>query len=147
MAHDDRYRERNRGMFGYEGEGFMRGGEAARTPDRGEYNEPGYGRYGGYRGTSGFSNVEADEEYRPSYRGRGPKGYRRSDDRIREDVCERLWYDHDVDASDIEVSVNEATVVLSGSVRDRFEKRRAEDIVESVSGVRDVQNQIRIVRE
>ena len=147
MAYDDRYRDRNRGMFGYEGEGFMRGGEASRTPDRGGYNEPGYGRYGGYRGNSGFANLEADEEYRPSYRGRGPKGYKRSDERIREDVCERLWYDHDVDASDIEVNVNEATVVLSGSVHDRYAKRRAEDIAESVSGVRDVQNQIRIVRE
>lgn len=123
MSYDDQYRDRNRGMFGYEGEGFMRG----------EYNEPGYGRYGGYRGHS--------------FSGRGPKGYRRSDERIREDVCERLLYDHDVDATDIEVSVNEATVVLAGSVSDRYAKRRAEDIAESVTGVHDVQNQIRINRD
>ena len=85
-------------------------------------------------------------ESRPSYRGRGPKNYRRSDDRIREDVCERLTDDDHVDASGMEVSVQDCVVTLSGSVDDRDMKRRAEDIAESVHGVRDVQNQIRVAR-
>ena len=53
------------------------------------------------------------ERERPSFRGRGPKNYQRSDERIREDVCERLTYDERVDASDVEVDVREGVVRLS----------------------------------
>ena len=77
---------------------------------------------------------------------RGPKGYERSDDRIREDVCERLTMDHDVDATDIEVFVSEGVVTLNGTVHERHAKRIAEDICESVRGVRDVQNNLRVNR-
>ena len=83
---------------------------------------------------------------RPSYRGRGPKNYQRSDARIHEDVCERLSMDHEVDASEIEVSVSEGVVVLNGTVSDRRSKRIAEDIADSVHGVKDVQNNIRVAR-
>ena len=127
--------DRNRGMFGYEGEGFMRRGERDRY-DRDD-------RPGGW--PRGYSDLESDR--RPSFRGRGPKNYQRSDDRIREDVCERLTMDDGVDATDIEVNVNGATVTLTGMVHDRWEKRRAEDIAESVTGVKDVQNQIRVNRD
>lgn len=78
------------------------------------------------------------------HRGRGPKGYVRSDERIREDVNDRLTYDPDVDASDIEVSVKDCDVTLNGTVASRHEKRRAEDCAESIRGVRDVQNNLRI---
>jgi osmotically-inducible protein OsmY len=81
---------------------------------------------------------------RTSYAGRGPKGYKRSDDRIREDVSEVLTRSHDVDASNIEVTVNDGIVVLSGTVDDRHAKRMAEDLAQDVSGVRDVENQIRV---
>ncbi|HEX7151542.1 MAG TPA: BON domain-containing protein [Thermoanaerobaculia bacterium] len=83
---------------------------------------------------------------RQSFRGRGPKNYQRSDDRIREDVCELLERDHDVDASEIEVQVAGATVTLAGTVTDRRSKRRAEDLAESVNGVREVQNSLRVTR-
>ena len=127
----------NRGMFGYEGEGFMRGG-GGRDRDRG-YDRPG-------EWPRGYSDLESDR--RPqSFRGRGPKNYQRSDDRIREDVCERLTMDDAVDATEIEVNVTGAAVTLSGVVHDRYEKRRAEDIAESVLGVKDVQNQIRVNRD
>lgn len=164
----DRYRDRgNRGMFGYEGEGYMRGGDASRGRDRGDfgasYPGPGYrgenffggghdtdrGRhsYGsdsGYGGARGYSDFEGG---RPSFRGRGPKNYQRSDERIMEEVCERLTDADDVDASNIEVSVSGGTVMLSGAVNDRFAKRRAEDIAEMVPGVKDVQNTIRVSRD
>ena len=84
---------------------------------------------------------------RPSYRGRGPKNYQRSDERIREDVCERLTADDDIDASDLEVTVAAGVVTLSGEVDHRHDKRRAEDIAESVRGVRDVENHIRIATD
>lgn len=79
--------------------------------------------------------------------GRGPKGYRRSDERIREDVCDRLTMDPHVDPSEMEVVVNNAEVTLSGVVNSRGEKRRAEDVIEQVSGVREVHNNLRVNRQ
>jgi osmotically-inducible protein OsmY len=114
-------------MFGYEGEGFARGyGDLEGHPDR------------------GWNIGRASES--ESYRGRGPKNYQRSDERIREEVCERLTMDHDVDASDIEVTVTDAVVMLNGNVDGRHAKRIAEDISESVRGVKDVQNNLRVNR-
>lgn len=79
-----------------------------------------------------------------SYAGRGPKGYRRSDERIREDVCDRLADDPRVDASDVTVEVKDAEITLSGTVPDREQKRRAEDCIENASGVRNVINNLRV---
>jgi osmotically-inducible protein OsmY len=81
---------------------------------------------------------------RGEHSGRGPKGYTRSDDRIKEDVCDRLTEDPSIDASDIDVSVTKCEVILSGTVEDRQAKRRAEDCAENVSGVRNVQNNLRV---
>jgi len=81
---------------------------------------------------------------RTSYAGRGPKGYKRSDERIREDVSEALTRSHEVDATNIEVAVNDGIVTLTGSVDERHAKRMAEDVAQDVSGVRDVQNQLRV---
>ena len=79
-----------------------------------------------------------------SHHGRGPKGYTRSDDRIREDVSDRLTDDWVVDATNIEVTVSGGEVTLAGSVDSREAKRRAEDCAEDVSGVRNVQNNLRV---
>ncbi|HVY82509.1 MAG TPA: BON domain-containing protein [Steroidobacteraceae bacterium] len=81
---------------------------------------------------------------RQGYMGRGPKGYSRSDQRITEDVSDRLTEDWAVDASDIEVSVTGGEVTLSGTVPTREQKRRAENIAAEVLGVKDVQNNIRV---
>jgi osmotically-inducible protein OsmY len=78
--------------------------------------------------------------------GRGPRNYRRPDHRIHEELCERLTDDPWVDARDIEVEVAEARVVLRGAVPDRSMKHRAEDLADSVFGVADVENQIRVQR-
>jgi len=78
------------------------------------------------------------------YRGHGPSGYTRSDDRIREDVCDRLTDDPTVDASKVEVRVNNGEVTLSGAVNHRWDKRRAEDIADNISGVKHVQNNLRV---
>jgi osmotically-inducible protein OsmY len=80
------------------------------------------------------------------HRGRGPKGYARSDDRIREDICDRLTDDPMVDASEIEVSVSGSEVTLAGTVHRRDLRRRAEDLAESVSGVMHVQNNLRVAQ-
>lgn len=87
------------------------------------------------------------DKYQGEYRGRGPKGYRRSDSRIEEDINDRLSEDGWVDASDIEVNVENGDVTLTGTTPDRFSKRRAEDIAESVSGVHNVENRVRVLQQ
>jgi hypothetical protein len=79
--------------------------------------------------------------------GVGPAGYKRSDSRITEDVCDRLMYHPDIDASGIEVSVTNGEVTLSGIVPDRRTKWEAEEVAEHVFGVQHVHNSIRIARD
>jgi osmotically-inducible protein OsmY len=87
---------------------------------------------------------EQDHARGQSHYGRGPKGYSRSDDRIREDVSDRLTEDWHIDASNIEVTVSNGEVTLNGMVDSRDAKRHAEDLTDSVSGVRHVQNNLRV---
>jgi osmotically-inducible protein OsmY len=74
-----------------------------------------------------------------------PKNYKRTDDRIYVEVCEALG--RELDASEIEVTASGSEITLSGSVRDRDEKRRAERIAESVSGVEDVHNRLTVKQD
>jgi len=101
-----------------------------------------YGGYGGPRWPreSGGWSVTT----RGGYAGRGPQGYTRSDERIREDVCDRLSWNDEVDATDIIVRVQSGEVTLEGSVETRRMKRLAEDIAEDVPGVIDVHNTVRV---
>jgi osmotically-inducible protein OsmY len=88
-----------------------------------------------------------DDDYRRqrrSYRGHGPANYTRTDERIREDASERLTDDWSVDARKIEVKVSSGEITLDGTVASRDQKRRAEDLVEDVSGVKHVQNNLRV---
>ena len=82
-----------------------------------------------------------------TYSGRGPKDYQRSDDRVREEICDCMTDDPLLDASEITVAVNNGEVILSGTVTSRDQKRRAEDVAERISGVKDVANQLRVSRE
>nr|WP_298724137.1 BON domain-containing protein [uncultured Steroidobacter sp.] len=111
-----------------------------------------YGNYGGV--TPGGRRYEGASDEgsnyprpRTSNRGRGPRGYKRTDDRIREDVCERLTDDAHIDASEIEVSVADGEVTLSGTLRSRNAKRRSAYVAEQVRGVKDVHNLIRVQDE
>src|SRR5690606_9719058 len=92
---------------------------------------------------SWFGDRDARRRRELDHRGRGPKNYMRSDDRIQEDVNDRLTADVWLDASEIEVNVAEGEVTLAGTVDDRAAKRRAEDCADSISGVRHVQNNLR----
>ncbi|KYG04519.1 hypothetical protein BE21_03955 [Sorangium cellulosum] len=80
-------------------------------------------------------------------RGRPPKGYKRSDERIREDICDHISDHPDLDASDVEVKVQNGEVVLTGTVRERRFKHQLETLAERISGVTDVRNEIRLYRE
>jgi osmotically-inducible protein OsmY len=90
------------------------------------------------RGNRNYGGAQLDHE--GSHVGKGPRGYKRSDGSILEDVCRTLQLSPDVDASDIEVSVKEGIVYLNGNVQDRGSKRMAELEIENISGVTDVQN-------
>ena len=85
-----------------------------------------------------------DDVREGEHRGKGPKNYSRSTERIKEDASDRLSDDPLIDASDIEIEVKDNELTLSGTVDTRYEKRRAEDLVESVSGVANVQNNLRV---
>ena len=109
----------------------------------------GYGsQYGGgnkFGSMDNYSNSSSDFSRREGlHSGKGPKGYKRSDDRIKEEVCEALSRSPEVDASDIDVMVKEGMVTLSGTVESRMAKREAEMCVEHLSGVEDVHNEIRV---
>lgn len=114
----------------------------------GDYGNRGDYYYGGER--PGYQQGQYGQQQSMrmgEYAGRGPKGYQRSDERIGEEVNERLMWHGEVDASDIEVEVKNGIVTLSGTVPDRNQKRMAEDAAENVSGVKDIQNNVRVSRE
>lgn len=102
------------------------------------------GAYG--RGTA-YHSVESDTWEIPGpHSGKGPRGYRRSDDRIHEDVCDRLASHGRLDASRLDVQVENGEVTLEGTVEDRRQKRLAEALAEGVRGVEDVHNRLRLAR-
>ncbi|MET0625522.1 MAG: BON domain-containing protein [Pyrinomonadaceae bacterium] len=139
---DDRDERRAYGGRAYAGRGDERGGgswlDRAADQVRSWFgNDDDDREHGGRR-----------EEFRGrgdgKFRGRGPKNYRRSDDRVREEVCDRLTDNEWLDASDVEVNVVAAEVILTGTVDSRYAKRLAENIAESVAGVANVQNNLRV---
>jgi osmotically-inducible protein OsmY len=100
--------------------------------------------------SAGYGGGEADQRQRPDeqrdggHRGRGPRGYKRSDERITEEVNERLTDARDVDATEIQVQVSGGEVTLTGTVDGRNARRRAEEIAEAVGGVSYVMNNLRV---
>jgi hypothetical protein len=65
---------------------------------------------------------------------------------VREELCDRLTDNEWLDASEVEVNVVNGEVVLTGTVDSRYAKRLAESIAESVSGVTNVDNNLRVYR-
>lgn len=119
------------------------------TYDRGTYsprrgNERGFFERAGDEVLSWFGDEDAQRRRDRDHRGRGPSDYVRSDDRIREDVNDRLTEDYWVDASRIGVTVAGGEVTLDGAVDSKRAKRRAEDLADDVTGVKHVQNNLRV---
>jgi hypothetical protein len=133
-----RYGGSDYGRSGY-GSDYGRFGAGAGSGFGSGYG-PGYG--------SGLSRSYGRQGDAPrgGYSGRGPKGYTHTDDRIKEDVCDRLSWNDEVDATDITVRVDRGEVTLEGTVETRHMKRLAADIAEEVSGVQDVHNTIRVTK-
>lgn len=136
--------ERDARGWGYSG-GYGAGGGFVGSRPQWSQGETGYESSGWtgrerYGRSSGFGR----DAMTGPHAGRGPRGYQRSDERIREDICERMCDCGELDASDIDVQVTNAEVTLLGTVQDRQDKRLAEDLTDQVSGVREVHNQIRV---
>jgi hypothetical protein len=115
------------------------------NPDGPQYEQG--GRYPGTRpyGDRQWAGSEwagRDERYgrRQSY---DPKGYTRSDERVREHVCEHLSRSG-LDVRNVEVKVKDGQVMLEGHVPDRRTKHEVEDCADDCVGVRDVENRLRI---
>lgn len=146
---------RTEGLGGY-GEGLRGGYSYLEQGMRGESMRGGPmmgQRRWANEGLSNDFSIEATRNFsrderrgaRANHRGKGPKGFTRSDERIREDVCQILTDHQDIDATDVEVDVKGGEVTLSGNVIDRWTKRLAEAVVENVSGIVDIHNRIRVV--
>jgi hypothetical protein len=151
------------GQGGYGQGGYSQGGYG-QSFGQGSYGQGGYGQGGYSQGQGGYSRSGYGQDYGQSdydrgftprgysytsfvvgrFTGRGPKGYKRSDERIREEVSEELTRHPEIDASEIEVQAQNGEVTLTGKVEDRHQKRLAEDIAERCSGVNDVHNQLKV---
>ena len=136
----------NEGMYGRSGPQHRYGSQGYQA--WGQQQQGGQQRGGMGSGAQGISGQQGWNEQgmnlSAGHRGKGPAGYTRTDDRIREIVCEVLTDDDHIDATNIEVSVKNGEVTLSGAVEDRGQKRMAEDRIENLSCVKDVVNQLRV---
>ncbi len=131
---------RNRNVWneGYSREGMNTMARTREYPGQRDYAEPLHNRPGeGGPMTSWWMTPGP-------HLGKGPQGWSRSKERIMEDICERMAQHGYLDASNVQVDVNNGQVTLTGQVNSRREKRIAEDIAESVWGVNDVNNQLRV---
>ncbi len=109
------------------GEGY--GGPSAEETRSGRYD---FGRWG----TVGRAGRGPQEHW--------PKSYTRSDERIREDLYERIVHHSYIDASDVAIAVSDGRVTLEGTVPERHMKHDIENIADECPGVKDIDNRIRV---
>jgi hypothetical protein len=128
--------------------GFGRGGYG-HARHRGELGEVGrssvYGQPPGASGPYPGRPVLRETIGELSHQRRGPKGYRRSDARIQEFICERLVRYHWLDVSEVSVAVQDGEVSLEGTVPERRMKHEIEDVAAGCWGVREVHNRIHVL--
>lgn len=128
--------------LGYAGQSMSgRGyGSQYRAGSSSGYASGGYGSSSGYQ----LGTQQTDAGYQRSYRGMGPQSYTRPDDRIRDDVYEKLTDSDEIDARSIMVDVNQGNVTLTGTVPERRMRYAAEDLVEGCMGVANINNQLKV---
>ena len=139
----------NQSGWGQSGQNYgQRFGQGYAGPDEGAQGFGGQGFGNQSYAGQGSGNRSYTGRYQGrGFAGRGPKGYQRSDERIKEQISERLMDDDDIDASEITLDVKNGEATLTGTVRSREEKRAAEEIAEQSPGVREVQNHLRVTQE
>jgi hypothetical protein len=119
--------------------------ESPRYFGTGSYGEGGTHFTGGYDQRGRPEEQAGEATYGRGVFKRGPKGYQRSDERMKEDISERIMQAH-VDASDVTVNVVGGKVTLEGTVPDRYTKHYLEDLADAAPGVQDIENRIRVRR-
>ncbi|WP_231906812.1 BON domain-containing protein [Cupriavidus sp. D384] len=77
----------------------------------------------------------------------GPRGYTRTDERIRDEICERLTFTTGIDVREVSVEVDKGKVTLGGTVHTRGQKYDIEDLADNTFGVTEVENNIRVQRQ
>jgi len=138
------------------GEGpFADTSESPRYFGSGNYADGGTSYTGGFdqrsrsrnHGSLAEDTLSSSDPLREQRRYRtGPKGYTRSDERIREDISERLMLADSIDSSEVSISVKDGRVTLEGTVPTRSMKHSIEDLADYTAGVQDVDNRIRVER-
>lgn len=81
---------------------------------------------------------------RGKHAGKGPRDFRISDERILENVCERLFEDEYVDATHVCVEIRSGEITLRGRIESGWMRDRTEQIAAGVYGVELVRNELRI---
>lgn len=77
----------------------------------------------------------------------GPRGYTRTDERIRDEICERLTFTSGIDVREVSIDVDKGKVTLGGTVQTRGQKYDIEDLADNTFGVTEVENNIRVQRQ
>lgn len=67
-----------------------------------------------------------------------------TDEKIKIDACDALALVPDLNCSEIKITVNKGTLTLKGAVEAPRLKRMAEESVQHVLGIKQVQNDLRI---
>lgn len=117
--------------------GSFQGGQNSGR-DQFNHDSQSLGRFG--------QNSQSQSSEQGRFYGVGPKDFKRSDDRLKEEINEQLTYHHEVDASQIKIDVKGGEVTLQGTVPNKSMKRHAEDLIEAVFGVKDVRNELRVAK-
>jgi hypothetical protein len=137
--------------------------DASRAGAPGEFDQPhgrvGFGWDGGF-GSEGEFTARSDRigprgqpsDHAPNHetqtgtapRGRPPKNYTRSDERIFDEIFDAIARDTRIDAREVTVEVKDGNVTLYGSVAHRQMKHWIEDIAAECHGVKDVDNRITV---
>jgi osmotically-inducible protein OsmY len=117
------------------------------APRYGDWQRHSSGATSGARGQEGLGfpgeRTWGEEQYRED---RQEAGVRRPDEQLAHEIHEILTNDPELDATDIEVVVQGGAVTLSGAVHSTDSKLLAEELVESLPGVRQVHNRLTVER-
>jgi hypothetical protein len=108
------------------------------------YNEWDGGGAGGWHGAPAARAAQSVRGEAGRHVGKGPKNYRRSDARLTDDIYRTLTDDDVLDASEIEVTVSNGEATLIGTVETRHDRRRAEWLLDDITGLEQIYNQIRV---
>lgn len=115
--------------------------------DGGVFSTAAYGSGAEFYSVTGMYENPLMHNPRVMHRGKGPRSYRRTDDRIHDDICERLTRHPLIDASMMDVHVENGEVTMTGEVLDRRMKYMAEDVVDDVFGVTEINNRLKVTRD